>query len=504
MLSPAKEAFRKYMNEEDFNRLKEYDTLAAMWADCVSFYADKTAIADEGRTYTFAQLEEDTAHLRAHIRALAGTGARIGVLAANSYDFVKAFLAVATSGCTAVVLPPQLDAMTVFGCSMKFALKGLFYQPALAEKTEIIKAKRPDLLLLDASVAANDFAPAQNTEGKDPCVIMFTGGTTGKSKGALLSNRAVMQGVINSCYGIKAVFEQRYLLVLPLSHVFGLIRNLLASLYTGSTLMICRNPKDMFKDIAVFKPTILVLVPALADMALMLSQKFQRNMLGEDLRYIICGAAAVNPYLVREYDKLGVALCPGYGLTESANLVSGNPAYLEKPDSVGLPYPNQELKLVDGELWIKGANIMDGYVGEEETAFEDGWFRTGDLARFDEDGFLYITGRLKEIIVLANGENVSPAEVEARFNTLSCVQDCQVFAAKNDAGNKILALEVVPRMTVLAGKTPDEIGRFVTGECEKINAALPGYQRVSRITIRTEDFARTPSMKIVRYQYDEN
>ena len=144
----------------------------------------------------------------------------------------------------------------------------------------------------------------------------------------------MLQGVVNSCLGVPDTFEQRYLLVLPLSHVFGLIRNMLASLYTGSTLFICRDNKNMFRDAAQFQPTIMVLVPALADMMLTLSKKFGKKMFGDALQTIICGAANVPPYLIEEYHKLGVNLYPGYGLTESANLVSGNPEPLTKPDSV--------------------------------------------------------------------------------------------------------------------------------------------------------------------------
>ena len=176
--------------------------------------------------------------------------------------------------------------------------------------------------------------PVVCCDREDPCAVLFTGGTTGKSKGALLSHRALMAGTKNGCYGIRSVFGQRYFLVLPLTHVFGLIRNLMTSLYTGSTLYICRDTKNMFREMAAFRPTILVLVPALAEMALNLSRQFGRNLLGEEMKTIICGAAFVPPYLIREYKKLGISLFPGYGLTESANLVSGNPTPLEKPESV--------------------------------------------------------------------------------------------------------------------------------------------------------------------------
>jgi long-chain acyl-CoA synthetase len=257
----------------------------------------------------------------------------------------------------------------------------------------------------------------------------------------------------------------------------------------------------MFRDIAAFKPTILVMVPALAEMALNLSAQFNRNMLGDDLKTIICGAASVAPYLVKAYHQNGIALLPGCGLTESANLVSGNPESLRLSDSVGLMFPNQEYRIEDGELWLKGTNIFTGYIGEEEEAFtEDGWFKTGDLARVDEDGFLYITGRIKEIIVLPNGENVSPAEVEARFNALDFVQDSQVFEDQNEQGKPILALEIVPRQAVLATKGAEDAKSYMMQELEKVNRSLQGYQQVNRIVIREQDFERSPSMKIVRYK----
>ena len=257
----------------------------------------------------------------------------------------------------------------------------------------------------------------------------------------------------------------------------------------------------MFRDAAVFRPTIMVLVPALADMALTLSKKFGRNMFGDSLKIIICGAANVPPYLITEYDKMGVALYPGYGLTESANLVSGNPEPLAKPASVGLIFPGTEYQIVDGELWLKGKNMMDGYVGADEPdAYADGWFKTGDLVRMDGDGFLYITGRIKEIIVLPGGENISPAEVEAQFNTLPIVQDSQVFEDVDDSGKHFLALEVVPRATEMAKLDVADKTAYLKEQLQQINAALPAFQRVTKITVRDSDFARTPSMKIVRYK----
>ena len=499
----TKDFFAKYASRETFEKIIDFSDVVSMWKHSLENFGSNVAIVDNGVEYTYTQLEQDMAIFRTVLKKYGlKKGDRVGILIRNSYDFVKAYLASVTYGLCVAILPTHLNEMAVFGCSSAFSLKAIITTDELFGSTKMVSAQNPTIniiLVSENSAESTDFV---ETDGKDACVIMFTGGTTGRSKGVKLCHEAVMQGTINGCYGYEDVFEQRYLLVLPLSHVFGLIRNLMTSLYTGSSLYICRNNKDMFKDIAVFKPTFLVAVPALAEMALSLSKQFGKNMLGSDLKYIICGAAAVAPYLVEEYKKIGISLFPGYGLTETANLVSGNVENFKKPSSVGVPYPNQELKIVNGELWLKGKNLMDGYVDarDNETAYEDGWFKTGDLVKFDEDGFLYIVGRIKEVIILPNGENISPAEVESHFNELDFVQDSQVFEDVDDSGRHFLSLEIVPRTTVVANIEEMDKNAFMMRQLEKTNLLLPSFQQVSKIVIRDKDFERTPSMKIKRYK----
>ena len=499
----SREFFKKYANPDEFERVVEMDTVVEMWERCRKEYPNLIAIEDNGLQYTYQKLDQDMASFRGALAAKGiKKGDRVGVFARNSYDLVKMYLAVVTLGACAAILPAHLDEKTIYGVSLKFALKGLVYAPDMEERVIFAKEHNPNLIVFSSLEEGEPVDMPSEVSKNDPAVIMFTGGTTGRSKGALLSNGALMQGTVNGCYGVWDIFNQRYILILPLSHVFGLVRNLMTSLYTGSDLYICRNNKDMFRDIAIFRPTILVLVPAIAEMALNLSKQFHKNMLGDSLKYIICGAAKVAPYLIIEYKKIGINLLAGYGLTESANLVSGNPESLAKPDSVGYPYPHQEFRVVNDELWIKGENMMDGYVGEEganEEAYEDGWFKTGDLVRFDEDGYLYITGRCKEIIVLSNGENVSPAEVESHFNALDIVQDSQLFEDLDENGRHILALEVVPRMVELAKVDVDDKMAYLMEELKKVNASLVPHERAERIEIRDKDFERTPAMKIVRY-----
>lgn len=490
------EKFKQYTDEETFSKIVEFPCISAMWEDRVKTYGDHIAIVDR-EAYTYARLNEDVAAFRTVLSKNGATpGSLIGILCPNSYGFVKAYLATVTFGVPAVLMPTHLDEMTVFGIASKFGMKAVVYDESLEAKVAVLREKNPGVALIPSSATDEEQIPSVWVPGGTPAAILFTGGTTGKSKGAKLSHQAILAGTMNGCYGIREIFCQRYLLVLPLTHVFGLIRNLMTSLYTGSALYICRNNKDMFRDVAVFKPTIMVLVPALAEMALNLSRQFGRNMWGPDLKTIICGAAPVAPYLVQEYHKIGVTLLPGYGLTESANLVSGNPEALEKPESVGLMYDGMDYKIVDGELWLKGINMMDGYVTPEDNAiaYEDGYFKTGDLVRIDDEGFLYITGRLKEIIVLDSGENVSPAELEVKFCNIDVISDCLVY----DEDGKRLVLEILPRMTRVKELGIEDLYSYIKAEVDRINSTLPPFEQITKIIIRDTDFVRTPAMKIAR------
>ena len=491
--------FEKYTDALTYSKIVDYQNVTEMWAHSVATYPQNVAIVD-GKSYTYAEMDAEVSAFRTVLKTNGAVpGSLIGILCPNSEGFVKAFLAASTFGVPAVLLPTHLDAATVFGIASKFGMKAVVYDESLADKVAILKEKNPTIALIPSSATAEEKTDAIPVPAEAPAAILFTGGTTGKSKGAKLSQRALLRGTKNGCFGIKEIFEQRYLLVLPLTHVFGLIRNLMTALYTGSAMYICRNNKDMFRDVAIFKPTIMVLVPALAEMALTLSAQFGRNMWGSDLKTIICGAAPVAPYLVKEYASLGVSLLPGYGLTESANLVSGNPEALSKPESVGLIYEGMEYKIVDGELWLKGVNMMDGYVTPDDNAaaYEDGYFKTGDLVRIDEDGFLYITGRIKEIIVLSTGENVSPAELEVKFGAIDAIQDCLVYDTVEN-GREILVLEVLPRMTTVKALGIEDLYTYLKGEVDKINETLPAFEKINKLIIRDTDFIRTPAMKIAR------
>ncbi len=495
----------KYTDKETFERIVDYESVGDMWAHCVKEFSQKTAIVD-GEEYTYSRLDGYVARFRTALKNNGlGKGGLTGILLPNSVGFVTAFLAVTTYGAAAVLFPVHMEIGKIRSYMQKFSVTALIHDYSTAETAQ--KAvDGGECTLINVNNLPEESTPANECSPSDACAVIFTSGTDGRGRGALLNNRAVMRGVKNGCFGYKDVFGQRYFLILPLTHVFGLVRNMLTPLYTGSSLYISDRNKNLFKEISKFNPTVLVLVPALAEMALNFSKHFKRNMLGDSVKYIICGAAAVPPYLVKSYAEYGIKLFPGYGLTESANLVSGNPESLNKPDSVGIIYEGLDYKVVDGELWLKGVNMMDGYLNdsaENASAYCGDWFKTGDLVKFDDEGFLYIVGRKKDIIVLSNGENVSPVEIETKFTDLSVVQDALVYEGKNENGKQILVLEVYPRNVELEKLEKAEREPYLRKVIADVNETLPSFGRIQKVIIRDKDFERNSSMKIIRKKHND-
>lgn len=495
--------FEKYTDAATFSKLVIDYTVPKFLDKIHENYGSNIAVGALNKQVTFNELDKD---IKKTCTVLKNNGvsvkSNVGVICGNNYDFVKTCLGVMAYGACATLLPFQLDDQTIFGCCMKYQLTCVFYESSLKEKMQFAINRATHVKFIEITeFDCEESSFNYEIQESDPACIVLTGGTTGKSKGAILSHKALMCGTLNGTFGIEEVFGQVYYSIMPLTHVFGLIRNLLTSLFTGSSIYFCVDKRTMFKEIKDVKPTILIVVPALAELFLNLTKQFGLGMLGGNLKTIICGGASVPPYLVEEFPKFGVTLLPGYGLTETANLVSGNPEGKNKPNSVGLIYPGQEIKIVDGELWLKGDNLLTAYYNEPEeniSAFEDGWFKTGDLVRLDEDGFLYITGRIKDIIVLSNGENVSPAYIEDKINSLEFIQDSLVTLESNEFGAEILTAEVILRQAVMATLNVENVQSFVENAICEINKTLFDYEHISKVVIRTEDFPRSPSMKIIR------
>ncbi len=499
--------FKGLLADGDFERLKRYKTINELLEDTAKQFSNNIAIRWNGGQKTYKELYEDVAHVRALLLSHGlKKGDHVGVMFRNEYDFVRSILAVTTLGMVAAVMPVTLPSQAIFGLSHKFSLKCLVYaSDSSSISVAGAKAMGMNIVLIpNEELNYSKSAPMEKVDINMPAVIMFTGGTTGAPKGALLSHGNLCRGALNGTYGPGKAFNRRYLSLIPFTHVFGLVRNLLSVLETGSSLYVVKEPSAFVKEMAIAKPEGMVLVPALANMVYGLTKAYGKGILGGSLEFIICGGSVVSPELINRLLSVGIICCPGYGLTETANLVSGSGEYARIPASVGCPYPEQELKVVNGELWIKGDNVFLGYYGDEaatKAVFEDGWFKTGDLVKFDKDGFLYIIGRCKNLIVLDSGEKVSPEAIEAMVNANPLVADSEVYETRDEHGTQIIGVEIYPNLKALEAMQIKDPKPSIEKIIDGVNAQLSTHEKIRQIVVRENDFPRSPAMKILRSKH---
>lgn len=489
--------FYNLVEPEEMSTITYLPTICELLNKMQNDYADYPAISDKVTTYSYKELVSRVARRRDYIYKLGlKTGAHIAVMCRNDINAMELLLAITSAGYTVLMLPNALGNEALAGICKKFDLEAMFVADEFRKVTEGLPCK-----LLDSASIGEAEAGMGDVKKETVAGIFFTGGTTGAPKGAVLTHGALMRGSLNGCFQPGHILHRRYIAMLPLSHIYGTVRGFLSCLYTGSLVYTCQDMRAAIGDIPVVRPTTLVLVPGLVEIILNIAKMKGKEFLG-DLDSIMCGAAPVPPRLMSEAGKYNIILCAGYGLTEGANLTSGNLNTDKKPESMGKIYPEQEYKIVDGELWVKGDNVMLGYYKEpEKTAevLEDGWLKTGDLVSFDEDGFIYITGRIKNLIILSNGENVSPEELEELFYKNPLVKDC-LISEMDVNGNTVIGVEIIPYMPELEGMSEEEIKNRLQAVVDEVNATLPSYKRILKMVIRTEDFKRSGAMKILRNQ----
>ena len=485
---------------EELAQLKYIPTLPEFVTWIEQKWSDLPCLSDTVNTYTYKQVCNTIACKRALLNEMGlQKGDKVAIIDNTTVEAVEMFLAATSAGYVAILLPSQLPSQAVIGCCMKFGAKVL-----AAGKDFMEAVKGAPCKVIAITDCADHTAPVATVDKNDPAAIFFTGGTTGAPKGAILPHRALMRGALNGVYAPGHQLGcHRYATVLPLSHVFGLIRGTLSVLFEGGAWYAAANTKETIGKFPMIKPTCLVAVPGICEILLGLVKMYGKPFLGGNLKFIISGAANVPPKLIGEFDELGIQLFAGYGMTEGANLTTGNIDVKERPTSVGKLYPEQEAKVVDGELWFRGDNVFLGYYGDPEKTAEtltpDGWVKTGDLVRFDEDGYMYIVGRIKNLIILANGENVSPESIEEPFYKDNKLRDCLVKEDEMD-GRKVIAIDILPRMEEFGNEPWEAVEAYFKELVGKVNATLPSTHQVSKITVRREDFKRTGAMKVSRNQ----
>lgn len=492
--------FPSMLPAEELAQVKYIPTLPEFVIWIEQKWGDLPCLSDTVRHLSYKEVCNTIACKRALLNDMGlQKGDKVAILDNASIEAVEMFLAVTSAGYVAINLPAQLPQQAVMGCCMKFGVKVLAYGKDFVETIKGVPC--PTIAITNC---ADHTAPVATVDKNDPAAIFFTGGTTGAPKGAILPHRALMRGALNGLYAPGHQLGcHRYATVLPLSHVFGLIYSTLSVLYKGAEWYSAGNTKETISKLPVIRPTMMVAVPGICEILLGLVKMYGKPFLGGCLQVIISGAANVPPKLIGEFDDLGIQLFAGYGMTEGANLTTGNIDVKSRPTSVGKLYPEQEAKVVDGELWFRGDNVFLGYYGDPEktaeTLTEDGWVKTGDLVRFDEEGYMYIVGRIKNLIILSNGENVSPESIEEPFYKDNKLRDCLVKEEEVD-GRPVIAIEILPRMEEFGNGPWEEVEAYFHDLVGKVNATLPTTHQVSKVTVRREDFKRTGAMKVSRNQ----
>lgn len=404
-----------------------------------------------------------------------------------------------------------------------------------------------DLLLMgkEACENGNDFFENFPQDVEKCSVIIFTSGTTGTGKGVMLSQKNLISTVMASVDVIDQLGSETIVMsVLPLHHTYEVATGQMGSHFYGATVAINDSLKYFMKNMGKYKPDYLVLVPLFIEtlhkktweeirrqgkekkvrffmkvsnfllfFGIDLRRKFFGQILasfGGNLTAVVSGGAKLNPECIKDFRALGIEVQEGYGITECSPLVAANPINKNKPGTVGPAVLGVDVKIegtdkpgVTGEILVKGPNVMLGYLDNEEAtkeAFtEDGYYRTGDIGCLDKDGYITITGRKKNIIILSNGKNIYPEELEEHLSSCPLFLESAVVGREQN-GETVITAVIYPDYAAFEGKTESEIEEEVKVKLNEINRTLPQYKQMRGLEIRKTEFEKTSSRKIKRYK----
>lgn len=517
---------------------------------------------------TYETLREDVKKLGTYLISIGLSGKKICVSGKNSYQWAISYLAASIVGIV-VPIDKELHATDIINFINVSEASAVLGDTKILD--EVYKQKAN---IINKNILYIAFNPTENEtflnfdsvfnlgssllqDGNDEFekikvnpdemkILLFTSGTTGNAKGVCLSQRNICSNIL-SIYGIvKVRRSDLFLSILPIHHTYECTIGFLLPLYGGASIAFCDGLRYITNNINEYHPSVVLCVPLLLEnmhkkilksINAGIPKKYQKqnenpysdlpffikcvvkskvkNSLGGRIRVFIVGAAAINPMIIEDFDKLGLRTLQGYGLTECSPLVAGNTDYFSKSDSCGLPIPNVEYKIDNpndegvGEIIVKGPNVMLGYYNNpEETSkvLVDGWFHTGDLGKIDENGYLYITGRCKSVIVTKNGKNIYPEEVEYYLNDHPLISESLVSGIKKaDDDETYVNAQIFPNIDAiketLKGSVPtkEEIWKIISDAVQSVNAKLPNYKHIKSFIVRDEEFEKTTTKKIKRF-----
>lgn len=534
-----KSLFRSASFPYELNTLQELPVLAAEhFPDSVI----QTFENGEQREYSYVQLRDTVFALSAVLCRMVFKGDQVALIGRNSYLWIASFLAITGAGATAVLIdreqPKEAMEKNLCGTDVKCVICDEDIFLAVSELCPNIP-----VLPLSWQIGIWGSYPVENSNGfsrevseDDIAAIIFTSGSTGVNKGVLLSHKNLTSDIKASRLLTGVTAKDAIFSVLPPQHAFQLVTGILTPLYCGMRVGIGRGLKSVQKDFQLYQPTVMVLVPAivralyrqvqrtverknltqklhraakLSDALLLLGIDARRKLFAEiragfggRLRAVICGGAHLEDAVVSGLNELGIPVLVGYGITECSPVVCCNMPRHQRIGSVGRPTPYGEVQIVDGEILVRGDIVSQGYYRLPELteeAFSDGWFHTGDLGYLDKNGFLFISGRKKNIIVLSNGKNVSPEELETALQGIAGIKEAFITTEEGRSQEYLSAL-IVPEEDSLKKLGAEAFGETLAESVRALNQTLPSYKRVKSLQLLSGEMNHTASGKIVRTQ----